>query len=120
MISVSSYWLFMVKPKSKSQSPVPTGPKSRPSLKNPGLRLPEKTCRNTASRVNEDLPGVFEGLERGEAVSVCEGAEVIAGGYHDEAHEAVAELDDRYDYGGHWEADHTQTRIFFIHSASAW
>ena len=50
-----------------------------------------------------------------EAVDVCEGAEVIGGEYHDEAHEAVAELDDGDESGGHWEADHTKTRVWLNH-----
>ena len=55
---------------------------------------PEETGRNDPREVDEYLLGVSEDLEGGEAVDVCKGFEVIGGGDHDEANEAVAELED--------------------------
>ena len=55
---------------------------------------PEETGRNDPREVDEYLLGVSEDLEGGEAVDVCKGFEVICGGDHDEANEAVAELED--------------------------
>ena len=75
----------------------------------------EQTGCNEASDVDEDLLGIFENLECGETVDVCEWAEVIGGEDHDEVDEAVAELDEGNESGRHGEADHTQTRVRLTH-----
>ena len=41
--------------------------------------------------------------------------DVTGGEDQDEAHKAVAELDDGDKSGGHGEADHTQTRVRLTH-----